>query len=56
MDFLDFIKKAMTGKGVNLMLNNGKKKKNDHRYDPAAWRREIDKENDEYEYLNGNDF
>lgn len=27
MDFLDFIKKAMTVKGVNLMLNNGKKKK-----------------------------
>ena len=55
MGFWDLVKTGLFIKGVNDMLNSGKK--NTHSgYDPGAWRRDLDKENDSYSHLyNDND-
>lgn len=56
MGFWDFIKTAIIVEGVDHMLNN--KKKSNGGYDPGAWRRDIDKENDSYRdyYSDEDDF
>ena len=46
MGFWDLIKTAIIIEGVDHILHGDKK--NNSGYDPGAWRREIDKENDSY--------
>ena len=56
MGFWDFVKTAIIVEGVSHMLKSGKKKTRNG-YDPGAWRRDIDKENDSYNnFFNENEF
>lgn len=50
MGFWDFVKTAIIIEGVDHLLN-GDKDTSSSGYDPGAWRREIDKENDSYRHL-----
>ena len=45
MKYWDIVKTAIIVEGVNHMLKSGKKNTRSG-YDPSAWRREINKEND----------
>lgn len=55
MGFWDFVKTAIIVEGIDHMLNSGKKDTHSG-YDPGAWRRDIDKENDSYrDYFHDDD-
>ena len=50
MRFWDFVKTAIIVEGIDHMQNNDKK--NTHNgYDPGAWRRDLDRENDSYRHF-----
>lgn len=48
MGFWDLVKAAIIVEGVDHMLHSKDKKNSHSGYDPGAWRRDIDKENDSY--------
>lgn len=50
MGFWDIVKAAVIVEGVNHMIKSGKKNTRSG-YDPGAWRRDIDKENDSYRHF-----
>ena len=50
MRFWDIVKTAVIVEGVNHMMKSGKKNTRSV-YDPGAWRRDIDKENDSYRHF-----
>lgn len=50
MGFWDIVKTAVIVEGVNHMLKSGKKNTRSG-YDPGAWRKDIDKENDSYRHF-----
>ena len=50
MRFCDIVKTAVIVEGVTHMMKGGKKYTRSG-YDPGAWRREIDKENDSYDHF-----
>lgn len=58
MGFWDFIKTAIIVEGVDHILHSKDNKKPHNGYDPGAWRRDLDRENDSYRHLysDENDF
>ena len=50
MGFWDIVKAAVIVEGINHMMKSGKKNTRSG-YDPGAWRRNIDKDNDSYRDL-----
>jgi hypothetical protein len=50
MRFWDIAKTAVIVEGINHMMKSGKKNTRSG-YDPGAWRRNIDKDNDSYRDL-----
>lgn len=50
MRFWDIVKTAVIVEGINHMMKSGKKNTRSG-YDPGAWRRNIDKDNDSYRDL-----
>ena len=50
MKFWDIVKTAVIVEGINNMMKSGKKNTRSG-YDPGAWRRDIDKENDSYRHF-----
>ena len=50
MGFWDIVKTAVIVEGVNHMLKSGKKNTRNG-YDPGAWRKNIDRDNDSYRDL-----
>ncbi len=50
MGFWDIIKKGIILEGIDRTLHRGDKKK-ESGYDPGAWRREIDRENDSFRHF-----
>ena len=50
MKFWDIVKTAVIVEGINNMMKSGKKNTRSG-YDPSAWRRDIDKENDSYRHF-----
>lgn len=50
MGILDFVRKAIIVEGVDHLLRGGKKNSRSG-YDPGAWRRDLDKENDSYRHF-----
>lgn len=50
MGLFDLLKDAIIVAGIDHMLHN--KGKNTHNgYDPGAWRRDLDRENDSYRHF-----
>ncbi len=51
MGLLDFLKNAIIVAGVDHMLHNKGNNNTRSGYDPGAWRRDLDRENDSYRHF-----